>query len=212
MSYGVLFDLDGTILNTDLLIEKSFRYVFSKYKPEYELSYEEVLSFMGPSLKDTFALYFDKDMIDELVDCYRGYNISHHNDFVTIYPHIEETLQTLKNKGYKMAIVTTKMTDVARLGLDLFDLTHYFDCVIGMNEVNKVKPDPEGVLKALDTLGCKQGVMVGDNKSDILAGKNASIHTIGVKWTPKGYKELEELNPDLMIDDMSEIIGFIEGR
>ena len=212
MDYGVLFDLDGTLLNTDLLIEKSFRHVFGQYMPDYDLSYEEVLSFMGPSLKDTFERYFDKSMIDELVTCYRGYNIAHHNDFVSIYPHIVETLDALKNKGYKMAVVTTKMTDVARLGLDLFDLTKYFDCVIGMNEVSCVKPDPEGVFKALTILGCKKGVMIGDNKSDILAGKNAGIHTIGVKWTPKGCQDLQQLNPDLMIDDMSEIISFIEGE
>ncbi len=212
MDYGVLFDLDGTLLNTDLLIEKSFRHVFEKYLPEYELSYEEVLSFMGPSLRDTFAKYFDAHMIDELVTCYRSYNIAHHNDFVTIYPGIKETLDVLKEKGYKMGVVTTKMSDVARLGLDLFDLSHYFDCLIGMNEVEKVKPDPEGIYKALNILGCKKGVMIGDNKSDLIAGKNANIHTIGVKWTPKGTYELEQVHPDMMIDHMSEIIKFIEGE
>ncbi len=211
MDYGILFDLDGTLLNTDLLIEKSFRYVFEQYLPEYELSQEEVLSFMGPSLMDTFARYFDDDMINELVRCYRSYNIAHHDDFVTLYPSVVETLEYLKMKGYKMAVVTTKMSDVARLGLDMFDLTHYFDCVIGLNEVEYVKPHPEGIFKALEKLGCKKGVMIGDNRSDLLAGKNAKIDTIGVKWSPKGMKELLEVNPDLMIDKMSDIIEFIEG-
>lgn len=207
---AVIFDLDGTLLNTDLLIHKTFNHVFEKYKPGYILSEEEHLSFLGPTLKDTFARYFPESMSDELIEYYRDYNHAHHEDFVTIYPTVKETLETLKNKGYPLAVVTTKYSKAAYLGLDLFDLTQYFDVVLGMDNVNRVKPDPEGILKAMNQTNCKKALYVGDNTSDILAGKNAGVHTAGVKWTPKGTSEMEKLNPDLMIDEMKDIIHFIE--
>lgn len=207
---AVIFDLDGTLLNTDLLIHKTFDHVFEKYKPGYILSEEEHLSFLGPTLKDTFARYFPESMSDELIEYYRDYNHAHHEDFVTIYPTVKETLETLKNKGYPLAVVTTKYSKAAYLGLDLFDLTQYFDVVLGMDNVNRVKPDSEGILKAMNQTNCKKALYVGDNTSDILAGKNAGVHTAGVKWTPKGTSEMEKLNPDLMIDEMKDIIHFIE--
>ena len=150
--FAVIFDLDGTLLNTDLLIQKSFEHVFKRYKPDYQISDEEHLSFLGPTLKETFSRYFPDDMIDELIEYYREYNHKHHQDYVTIYPHIRETLKTLKQKGYPLAVVTTKYRQAAYIGLDLFDLTNYFDMVLGMNDVQHVKPHPEGIVKVMQTL------------------------------------------------------------
>ena len=206
----VLFDLDGTLLNTDTLIFESFKHVFKKYFPEHKLTQEELLSFLGPSLKASFSRYTDTK-VQECIDYYHDYNHSHHEDFVTIYPHVEEVLRELKMKGYPLAVVTTKTKEAALIGLNLFHFTSYFDVIIGMDDVENVKPDPEGIYKALKKTNCVKGVMIGDNKSDIMSGKNAGVYTIGVKWSPKGYQEMAELKPDLLIDDMKEIVEFIEG-
>lgn len=207
----VIFDLDGTLLNTDLLIRKSFEHVFHKYKPDYILNDEEHLSFLGPTLMNSFERYFPNTMIDELVACYREYNLSHHNDFVTIYPTVKTTLEKLKSMNYPMAVVTTKKKDVANLGLSLFGIAEYFDMIIGLEDVKNVKPHPEGILKVLKEMHCYQGVMIGDNITDLMAGKNAGIYTIGVNWTPKGTQEMEALKPDCMIDQMEEVIDFVKG-
>lgn len=212
MKKAVIFDLDGTLLNTDLLIRKSFIHVFKKYKPGYTLSEEELLSFLGPSLFDTFSRYFDASMIDELIDYYREFNHTHHEDYVTIYPGVKETLQTLKEMGYPLAIVTTKIKEAVYIGLDLFGIRDYFDVIIGHDDVKKSKPDPEGINKALEKLGLNDGYYIGDNVTDIMAGKNAGLHTIGVKWSPKGYDLLEKENPDLLIDHFSEVIEFIKEK
>lgn len=206
----IIFDLDGTLLNTDLLIKKSFEHVFHEYKPEYKLSEEEYLSFLGPTLMASFERYFPRSMTQELVDCYREYNLSHHEDFVTIYPAVKETLKRLKTKGYPLAVVTTKKKDAALLGLELFDIKKFFDIIIGMDDVKCVKPDPEGIIKVMKETKCHKAIMIGDNVSDIKAGQNALVYTIGVNWTPKGTKEIEKLKPNLMIDQMDEIMGFIE--
>lgn len=211
MDKAIIFDLDGTILYTDELIKRTFIKVFEKYKPGYTLSEDELLSFLGPSLKETFSKYFPDEMFNELLSYYHGYNHSHHEDFVYVYPTVIETLEYLKAKGYRMAIVTTKLKVAANVGLDIFDLHKYFDVVIGLDDVKVTKPDPEGILKAMELLKVSKAVYVGDNITDVLAGKNAGVETIAVKWSPKGYQHLLELEPDLMIDEMKEIIPYIEG-
>ncbi len=211
-NFVIMFDLDGTLLNTDLLIKKSFEYVFHKYLPHYKVSDEEYLSFMGPSLNITFERFFPSNMVDELIQAYRDYNLPHHQDYVTIYPTVIETLQELKKLGYPMAVVTTKKKDAAMLGLDMFHITDYFDVIIGMEDVKEHKPSPEGIQKVMHILSCKQGVMIGDNVSDIMAGKNAGVYTIGVNWTPKGTEDIKKSQPDLMIDQMYDILKFIKER
>lgn len=210
MKKAIIFDLDGTLLNTDLLIQKSFQHVFEKYKPEYQLTEEELLSFLGPSLVETFRKYFNEEMIDELIDYYRQFNHTHHEEYVTIYPYVKETLHQLKNLGFPLGIVTTKVKDAVYIGLDLFDLREYFDVIIGHDDVIHSKPDPEGIFKALETLKVTDGYYIGDNVTDIKAGKNAHLTTIGVKWSPKGYDLMEKENPDFMVDSYQEILEYIK--
>lgn len=207
---AIIFDLDGTLLNTDLLIQKTFEHVFEKYKPGYTLSKEEHLSFLGPTLTATFERYFPENMIEELIEYYREYNHAHHEDYVTIYPTVKETLESLKKDNYPLAVVTTKSTHAAYLGLELFDITKYFDIVLGMEDVKNVKPDPEGIKKAMETMKRSNAIYVGDNQTDIQAGKNAEIYTAGVKWSPKGTSAMESLHPDFMIDRMDDILKLIE--
>lgn len=211
MDTAIIFDLDGTVLYTDELIKRTFIKVFEKYQPGYTLSEDELLSFLGPSLKETFSKYFPDEMFNELLNYYHSYNHSHHEDFAYVYPTVVETLEYLKNRGYPLGIVTTKLKVAADVGLNAFDLKKYFDVVIGLDDVKVTKPDPEGIVKAMELLGVKKAVYIGDNITDIQAGKNAGIKTIGVKWSPKGYQHLLELEPDLMIDEMKEIIPYIEG-
>jgi len=208
--FVVIFDLDGTLLDTNELIFKSFEYVFKKYMPEKQLSQEELISFLGPTLHDSFRRYFDEEQIDELVDYYREFNHKHHIDYVYVYPTVKETLEYLKKNGYPLAIVTTKIYKVANIGLELFDIMKYFDLVIGMDGVTNVKPDPEGIQKTLDFFNKKQGVMIGDSSSDIKAGKNAGIYTIAVSWSKKPVETLTVLNPNYVVDQMDEIIPLIK--
>lgn len=211
MDTAIIFDLDGTVLYTDELIKRTFIKVFEKYLPGYTLSDDELLSFLGPSLKETFSKYFPDEMFEELLSYYHDYNHSHHEDFVYVYPTVKETLEYLKNKGYPLAVVTTKLKVAADVGLNIFDLQKYFDVVIGLDDVKITKPDPEGIIKAMELLNVEKAVYIGDNITDIQAGKNAGVKTIGVKWSPKGYQHLLELKPDLMVEKMMEIIPFIEG-
>lgn len=207
--FVIIFDLDGTLLDTNTLIWKSFEHVFHQYKKGYELSKEELVSFLGPSLKASLLRYFDEDMIEELIDYYRAFNHTHHEDYVELYPHVMETIHCLKEQGYPLAILTTKLKEAALIGLDMFQLTDDFDVIIGHQEVMNQKPHPEGIELIMKTCHCHRGIMIGDNVSDIMAGKNAGIHTVGVSWSLK-RDELVKVKPDMMIDDLSELIDIVE--
>lgn len=207
---ALLFDLDGTILNTDTLIFESFKHVFKMYQPKTNLDQETLLSFLGPSLRASFLRFFPEEQIGELIEAYHAFNHRSHEQYASVYPTVRETLKYLKEEGYPMAIVTTKLLVAANVGLDVFDLQSYFDVVVGMDDVTLTKPDPEGIFKALTKLDCQQGIMIGDNVSDIQAGKNAGIYTVGVKWSPKGYQALADLHPDGLIDQMIDLIPIVK--
>lgn len=208
--FAVLFDLDGTLLNTDELIYNSFRYVFNAMKPEYNLTMEELHSFLGPSLMSSLEKYFEGEDLDLAYQHYQIFNRGQHKKYVTMYDGVMDTLNILKDKGIPMGVVTSKLTEVAYIGLDQFEITNYFKAIIGPSEVKNLKPDPEGIHKAMKILDVDKAIYIGDNKSDIKAGINAGVITMGVSWTPKGTKEIEKLNPDKILDNMKEVLNYIE--
>jgi phosphoglycolate phosphatase-like HAD superfamily hydrolase len=101
---AVLFDLDGTLINTDSVIFASFQYVLSMYFPLREWTYEERLSWLGPSLPMTFRRYLSEAEIDQAVSMYRTHNATHQKDYVTIFPYVKETLHYLHEHGYLLVL------------------------------------------------------------------------------------------------------------
>ncbi len=207
---GILFDLDGTLLDTESLIYRAFHYVFTKYRPDYVLEQEEFFTFLGPSLFVTLERYFPADQVETIFKDYRDFSIRHQKEEIKLYPDVLETLQMAKQKGYPLAVVTTKAKETAVLGLQQFDLLPYFETVLTLEDVTKVKPDPEGVIKAMKILQVDRAIMIGDNVSDIEAGKNAGIYTGAVKWATKGYAAMQALQPDILLDTMSDVIHFVD--
>ena len=98
----IVFDLDGTLLNTDDLVINSYREVFKTYRPDYKLSKEEEISFLGPTLKSMFLKYFNNDM-DDLLNTYHDYARKHTLEQAKLYPYAEEILIYLREKGYNFA-------------------------------------------------------------------------------------------------------------
>ncbi len=207
---SLLFDLDGTLINTNELIFKSFIHTFKIFFKDYELSNEELISFCGPTLEYTFSRYeSDHDMVLKMIDTYAEWNIKHHDEYVTIFANVKETLDILKTKGYKMGIVSSKRRPVVLMGLRLFDLEKYFEVILTAEDVKKHKPDPEIVNKALSALDSDDSIIIGDNVSDLMAGRNANIKTCGVNWSLKA-KDLQAFKPDYFIYDMMELLSIVE--
>lgn len=205
----ILFDLDGTLIDTNELIIQSFLHTLGKYYPN-RYSREDVLPFIGPSLSETFSS-IDPALVKEMIQEYRTFNIAHHDDLVEEFEGVNETIATLKEKGFKLAIVTTKRLDIVKKGLELTKLDSYFEVVVTFDDVSNVKPDPEPILLALEKLEAKpeEALMVGDNFHDILGGKNAGTKSAGVAWSAKGRAHLEQFEPDYMLEKMKDLLRIV---
>lgn len=205
----ILFDLDGTLIDTNELIIASFMHTFSHYGMTY--TREEVVQFNGPPLLDTFQK-IAPDLAEEMVKTYRAHNLTVHDSYVTAFPHVTETIAALKEQGLKLGIVSTKMRKGVNMGLTLTGLATYMDTIITLDDVTQAKPHPEPVLKAVQALGAdlETTLMVGDNYHDIESGKNAGVKTAGVAWSYKGSSFLEGFYPTYMLKDMRDLLQLTE--
>ncbi|MEH7388468.1 pyrophosphatase PpaX [Bacillus sp. JJ1521] len=206
----LLFDLDGTLIDTNELILQSFLHTFETYFPERKFTREEILPFNGPTLHESFSSV-DPDRAEEMVAEYRKFNHEKHDELVTEFPGVFDTIKTLKEKGYKIGVVTTKVRNTVNMGLKLTALDQFFDVVVTLDDVQKPKPDAEPVLLALKLLGStpEEAIMVGDNYQDIVAGQNAGTKTAGVAWSHKGKDFLLEYKPDFMLENMSDLLDIV---
>lgn len=205
----ILFDLDGTLIDTNALIQASFKHTFDHYG--YTFSDEEILQFNGPPLYHTFR-DVNEVLADDMVDTYREHNLAHHNDYVAAFPDVVDVLEKLKQNGIKMGIVSAKMRTGVELGLEVTGILHYFDSIVTMDDVHQPKPHPEPVLKGMKELDGEPGstLMVGDNYHDIESGKNAGVQTVGVSWSMKGHDYLASLEPTYMIKGMNDLLRIVE--
>lgn len=205
----ILFDLDGTLIDTNDLIIQSFLHTLEKYYPS-KYKREDVLPFIGPTLTETFSS-MDESKVEEMIQTYRTFNLSNHDLLVKEYEGVFETVQTLKEKGYKIGIVTSKISDVVMKGLTLTKLDQFFDVVVALDHVEKAKPDPGPIFMALEKLQSvpEETIMVGDNHHDVLAGKNAGVKTAAVAWSVKGRDYLLEYNPDYLLENMRDLLPIV---
>ena len=205
----ILFDLDGTLIDTNELIISTYLHTLEKYYPgKYER--EDVMPFIGPSLWEVFGS-MDTERSEEMITEYRTWNLANHDLMVKEFVGVSDTVKALVEKDYKIGIVTTKLHSTVLKGLRLMDLEKYFDVIVALDHVEKAKPDPEPIYKALEQLGSKpeETIMVGDNYHDILAGKNAGTKTAGVAWSIKGRDYIAKYEPDYILESMADILTIL---
>lgn len=209
---AIIFDLDGTLVDTRDLVFTTFKHTFAKYLPEKELTDEELYACFGPTLETTFTNYLGKDKVQEAVDYYRAYNKEHHDELIKEMPHVKETLDYLKQEGYPMAVVSNKKSDIVMLGLKRFNYESYFEAVVGGDTIAHPKPNPEGILTACDQLHMPYDdvIYVGDALGDIQACKNMGGFSVAYLYDDFRASELKESKPCAMIHDMKELISLVK--
>ncbi len=207
---ALLFDFDGTLLNTNELIIQTFMHVLNERFPG-QFSPKDCLKFIGPSLKQTFNDIAPGEE-EALIAKYRAWNIEHHDELVSQYPDVVSTLEQLKAQGILLAIVSTKRNDTIDRGLSILGAAHLFDVRIGTDNVKNVKPDPEPVLLALERLGVDKddAIMIGDNSHDIEAGHRAGVRAAGVAWAIKGEAYLQQYQPEYILHHMTDLLDIVK--
>ncbi|CRF28931.1 haloacid dehalogenase superfamily protein [Mycobacterium tuberculosis] len=171
---------------------------------------------MGRPLIEQMVHFSGREQVEDLMVKYREFNIGRHDELVTEFPYVRETLAQLHAAGVKLGVVTSKIRRTTEMGLRLTGMYDFFGTIVTVDDVKKPKPDPEGICKALLDLGAdaSTAMMVGDSHYDIEAAHNAGIRSVGVSWSLKGIDYLKRYEPTHIIDDIREILPLagVEGK
>lgn len=214
---AVLFDLDGTLIDSIELILKSARHAFEASGRESPPD-EEWLAGVGTPLVAMFRPYVATDAdVDALILKYREYQLQHHDRLTRCYDCVVDTVEALHAAGHPLAIVTSKTAAMAKRGLDHVGLGAYFDVIVGCDVSQRHKPDPEPVQIALERLGYtpREAVFVGDSVHDMAAGNAAGVTTIAALWGPFSRAELERSRPSHHLESISglpELLARLQAR
>ncbi|HWI61679.1 MAG TPA: pyrophosphatase PpaX [Symbiobacteriaceae bacterium] len=209
----VLFDLDGTVINTNDLIVFTFQHVL-KTELGLDVPAPEIHKAFGEPLPRTMGRYC-AERAEELTNIYRVFNLANHDALIKQFEGVREMLETLRAEGVKLGIVTSKKRDMALRGLRVCGLDTHFDTVVGMDETEKHKPGPEPVYLALERLGEVPGdhvLMVGDSTFDILCGRNAGVKTAAVRWTVIEHRLIDEAQPDTWVEAPGDLVPLALGK
>ncbi len=206
----VLFDLDGTLLDTNELIIESFQYTSQKYFKR-EMPRERIIKSFGEILQKTMEQEFGA-YAEEALKTYRDYQREKFYEYITIHSGVRESLQKLQEKGYRMGVVTSRLKRSALDGLKHFDIYRYFECVISADDTDRHKPDPKPVFMALEKMGGKpeEAVLIGDSPFDILCGKNAGILSVAAGWSALPRELYMQHEPDYVVESMEEFVALLE--
>jgi pyrophosphatase PpaX len=209
---AVLFDLDGTLIDSIELILNSARYAFEKLERAAPTD-EEWLAGVGIPLFTMFARYArDTADRDALIVAYREYQTANHDRLVRCYDGIVDAVHTLHERGHELAIVTSKSDALAMRGLAHVGLAKYMDTIVGCDSSSRHKPDPEPVRIALHRLGCapEDAIFVGDSIFDITAGNAAGVKTVAVLWGAAKKEEFDHAPPSEYVASSSELVAAVE--
>lgn len=206
----ILFDLDGTLLNTNDLVMESLKHTIRTHRGQ-EICDGDLYKYFGQPLVEIMA-DLDPGRADELVKTYREYNWEKHDVLTTIFPGVPETLAELKLQNIPLGVVTSKLKDLASRGLRLFGIEGYFDVVVAFEDTDRHKPEPDPILKALEGMhssGGKQVMMVGDSPYDIICAGQAGVTSAVVDWSIHPKEVLSECKPDIWLKNFSDIIKYV---
>jgi len=209
MSYPVvLFDLDGTVIDSGGIILASMRHatreVLGRDYPDEQL----LQSVGGPGLEAQMHA-FDPERVDELVQVYRAHNEPLHEELLCC-PGMEEALERLHADGRRLGVVTAKRRSTVDLAFEHVHLGQLFDTVVGGDETERHKPDPQPLLVAAERLGAEPAecAYVGDSPFDVQAAKAAGMYSVAVTWGRiHDRSRLERAEPDAIVDTAEELLA-----
>jgi len=209
--HPVLFDLDGTLIDSIDLIVDSYLHVFRTHRLP-ALSREELVEGIGTPLWSVFGGFTeDRALIDRWIVTYREYNLAHHDQRVVAFPGVIEMLRTIHDAGRPLGLVTSKNHAGAERGLRLIGARDLFTVIVGADDVTNPKPDPEPVRNALSQLDAEATTAwyIGDSHHDIICGNEAGTRTIGVTWGPVSRARLTASGPTHLVDTPDQLLDHL---
>jgi pyrophosphatase PpaX len=213
MKKYILFDFDGTLVNTNDVIVASWQHTYKHYLG-HEVPVEHITACFGEPLLLTMAREFPGVNPKESADVYRSFQVENADRLVTIFPGIKELLADLKEAGYVLGIVTSRTRESALRYMDMFDITSYFSDLVTCDDTTVHKPNPEPLLLAMSRLGAEpaESLMIGDSPFDIKCANNAGVDSVMVNWriTCDETSLIDDAKVDYWIHQPSDLVELLK--
>jgi pyrophosphatase PpaX len=206
---AVLFDLDGTLIDSERLILASYRHTMrehlGKVPPE-----ETWKATIGQPLVVQMKMFADReDQVTAMIETYVEHNLAHHDAYVLPFPGVRSVVEAVRGSGRFLGIVTSKKRRATHMGLSRCDLpAEWFEAIVTADDVERYKPEPEPVLEALGRLGISgdEAMFVGDSTHDMRSGRSAGVVTAAALWGPYSRAQLAPTEPDLWLDEPGDLV------
>ena len=208
----VIFDFDGTLIDTNDVILASWQHTYRHFLG-HDVSVEHITKTFGEPLMKTLAREFPDVPPQESAEVYRTYQRKMAADMVKLFPGVVEMLQTVKDRGYKIGIVTSRTKESTMNYLEMFNIGGFFDGLVSCDDTSIHKPNPEPLLMGLEKLGAsaEESIMVGDSIFDIKCANNAGVKSVLVDWRVASDNEnLSQCQIDYKITAPLELIKVLE--
>ena len=210
----VLFDFDGTLVDSIELILESYRQTMQVHRPGGVFPDALWLEGLGTPLRVQFRSFTDDPAeVQAMIETYREWNMANHDRMVTAYPGAVDAVQALKTRGVRLGIVTSKNLRGLRRGLNLVGMDGVFESFVTADSMEASKPDPAPIRAGIAELGgtAATTLVVGDSPHDIAAGRDAGAVTAACLWGPFERARLERERPDHWLASFGELLALCAG-
>ncbi|MGB9774343.1 MAG: HAD family hydrolase [Bacteroidota bacterium] len=203
----VIFDVDGTLAQTNDLIFSTFNYVAERFVGK-RFSPEQIIAFFGPPEEVAIARLLGEGQLPRLrraVAEFYEYYYTHLPEMARLYPGIDELLKELKGRNIRLAIFTGKGRRTTLMTLEGLNIAHYFDLLVTGDDVTDHKPSGEGIRQILIKLKCspEETLMVGDSVSDVKAACEAGVRIASAQWDSYSIEKLREMKVELSFQSVA---------
>ncbi len=207
----ILFDLDGTLIDSVRLILDSYHHTLRQHGLPARTDAEWLKGIGTPLQVQLGEWRDDAGTLDAMIATYRNYNLEHHDRMVTVYPGVVDAVREINLAGLQTGLVTSKNNQGAMRGLKLAGLEALLDVLVCADDVTNPKPHPEPVEKAVRLLGADPSttLYVGDSVHDMHAGRAAGVQTAAALWGPFGRSHLESARPDYWLEMPDDLLKLV---
>ncbi len=207
----VIFDLDGTLTQTNELIFATFNYVAEKYAHKV-FTPSEITSMFGPPEEVAIERLVGKGNIEQAMDDFYSFYERNHHNMANAYGGVHEILHFLKSHGILLAVFTGKAKRSALITLNSIRMKNYFDLIVTGNDVVNHKPSAEGIRHVMKAFKLQQEevLMVGDSVSDVKAAHEAGVQMAAVLWDSYGKEKVMQMDVDRAFHNVAEFSDWLK--
>lgn len=209
---AVLFDLDGTLIDSIGLLLESVHHAFEGFNGRAPTDEEWVAGIGTPLANQLGAFCLTDEQLEQVTVRYRTFQRASHDRLTTAFPGTLQVLGSLAAEGHPMGIVTSKSNEMMDRALEVTGIAPYMDTRIGCDSCSLHKPDPFPVRMALEELGYEphEAVFLGDSPHDINSGNSAGVVSIAALWGPFTREQLQRANPVHFLENISALPSLVE--